>query len=165
MTIQADGLLAALIIFLSPVVAIDEPLAVYRIHGGNLYFQSGQSIDKDRQARRISTLRIILNEMDKWLLQNSYDLNQPEILAFRRRWQLLHETEEFLLQSPGRLTFCLHLLRAMINMNPCLNFKIQAVNLLNAIGSLAFGYEHYTRLDDWRKTLMKRPAGAERESG
>jgi glycosyltransferase involved in cell wall biosynthesis len=156
MTIQADGLLAALIIFLAPVVAIDDPLAVYRIHGKNLYFHSGTSADKERQARRIATLKVILGEMDKWLAQNGFDLNKPEILAFRRRWQLLYETEEFLLQPPGRLTFCLHLLRAMINMNPCLNFKIQITNILNAFGSLFFGFEHYTRLDDWRKTLMHR---------
>jgi hypothetical protein len=37
MTIQSDGLLVSLIIFLGPVVAIPDQLAVYRIHGSNFY--------------------------------------------------------------------------------------------------------------------------------
>jgi glycosyltransferase involved in cell wall biosynthesis len=153
MTIQADGLLAALIIFVAPVVAIDDPLAVYRIHGANLYFQSGALLDKQRQARRISTLKVILDEMDLWLIRNGFNLSQPETLAFRRRWRLLYESEEFQLERPGRLKFCLHLVRAMSNMNPCLNWKIQMVNLINVVGALFFGYRDYDRLDLWRRTV------------
>jgi glycosyltransferase involved in cell wall biosynthesis len=156
MTIQADGLLAALVIFLAPV---------YRIHGANLYFQGSKNIDKERQTRRVATLKVILEEMDKWLSHHGHDLNQPEILRFRRRWQLLYETEEFQIEPPGRLTFCLHLIRAMINMNPCLNLKIQVVNVLNAVGSLLFGYERYTLLDDWRKALMHKSTEAGRGAG
>ncbi len=156
MTIQSDGLLAALVIFLAPVVAIQEPLAVYRIHGANLYFQAGKLMNKERQLRRVSTLKVVLDEMDKWLREHGHDLKQPEIMAFRRRWQLWYETEEFKIESPGRLRFFLHLLRAMSTMNPCSNPKIQAVNCLNAVGSLAFGYEHYTRLDEWRMALAER---------
>ncbi len=155
MTIQADGLLAALVIFLAPVVAIEEPLAVYRIHGRNMYFQSAQVIDKERQGRRVSTLKVILEEMDKWLREHGRDLKQPEILAFRKRWQLLYEMEEFQLESPGRVRFFFHLMRAMSTMNPCFNARIQAVNLLNAIGALLFGYKHYARLDEWRIGLKK----------
>jgi glycosyltransferase involved in cell wall biosynthesis len=156
MTIQSDGLLAALIIFLAPVVAIPEPLAVYRIHGANMYFQAGQEVDKERQWRRVSTLKVILEEMDKWLREHGHDLRQPEVLAFRRRWQLLYETEGFRLESPGRLRFFLHLVRAMSTMNSCLNARIQAVNLLNAGGALLFGYKRYARLDEWRIRLKKK---------
>jgi glycosyltransferase involved in cell wall biosynthesis len=155
MTIQADGLLAALVIFLAPVVAIPEPLAVYRIHGANLYFQGSKNIDKKRQARRIATLKVILEEMDKWLRERGHDLERPETSAFRKRWRLLYESEEFHLEPPGRLRFFLHLLRAMSTMNPCLNSRIQAVNLLNAVGSLVFGYENYAQLDEWRLQLKR----------
>lgn len=150
MTIQSDGLLAALIIFLGPVVAIPEPLAVYRIHASNLYYQSSARVDKRRQSRRIATLKILLEEMDKWLAHRGYDLNQPEVLAFRKRWRLLYEKEEFRLEAPGRLRFFWHLLRAMANMDACLNRRIQMVNAMNAIGSLLVGYRHYHRLDGWR---------------
>lgn len=158
MTIQADGLLAALVIFLAPVVAIPCPLAVYRIHGANLFFQSSKQIDKDKQARRIATLRVILREMDDWLQKRGHDLKKPEILAFRRRWQLLYEKEEFEFEKPGRMRFFWHVLQSMACMNPCLSVKIQTVNAMNAAGCLLFGYDNYDRLDEWRVGLKRKLA-------
>jgi glycosyltransferase involved in cell wall biosynthesis len=148
--IDADAVLTALIIFLAPVVAIPQPLGVYRIHGENLYFHSSAELDELRQARRIAMLKIVLEEIDRWLQVHRYNLRQPQILAYRRRWKLLYETETFRVQPPTRPRFFWHLVRAMTCMNPCLNAKIQAVNALNAAGALLFGYSHYTRLDDWR---------------
>ena len=159
MTIQADGLLAALVIFLTPVVAIPEALAVYRVHGQNLYYQSENRVDVERQRRRINTLRVLLEEMDSWLTRRAFDLQEPAILAFRRRWQQLYEKEEFLVQPPGRLQFFIHLVRGMRNMNPCLNWKIQIVNGLNAIGSLFVGYSNYPKLDAWRPRMKRRIIG------
>jgi glycosyltransferase involved in cell wall biosynthesis len=155
MTIQSDGLLAALAIFLAPVVAIPEALAVYRIHEQNLYYQSAKDVDVQRQKRRLNTLRVLLDEMDLWLTRRGFDLREPAILAFRRRWRQLYETEEFLIEPPGRLRFFSFLVRSMRNMNPCLNWRIQAVNGLNAIGSLFVGYKNYPKLDDWRFRLKR----------
>src|SRR5215469_7032645 len=155
MTIQADGLLAALVIFLAPVVAIPEALAVYRVHGQNLYYQSENRMDVERQCRRVNTLRVLLEEMDSWLTRRGFDLQEPAILAFRRRWRQLYEKEEFLVQPPGRLQFFIHLVRAMKNMNPCLNWRIQTVNGLNAIGSLFVGYRNYPKLDGWRLRMKR----------
>jgi len=159
MTIQADGLLAALIIFLGPAIAIDEPLAVYRIHGTNLYFHGKKGVDAARQARRIETLKVILEEMDKWLTQSGHDLNNPVILTFRRRWQSLYETEEFLLKPPGRTRFFWHLLRATQNMRPCLSPRIRLVNWINIVGSLFVGYNNYSSLDRWRLRIKRKFPG------
>jgi glycosyltransferase involved in cell wall biosynthesis len=159
MTIQADGLLAALIIFLGPAIAIDEPLAVYRIHGTNLYFHGKKGVDAARQARRIETLRVILEALDKWLTEAGYDLNDPVILAFRRRWQSLYETEEFLLRPPGRTRFFWHLLRATQNMRPCLNPRVRLVNWINTAGSLFVGYNNYSSLDRWRVKIKRKLTG------
>ena len=154
MIISSDGLLAALIVFLGPIVAIPEPLAVYRIHGSNLYYQSSKGIDRIRQSRRIEALKILLDEMDKWLVGHGYNLRQSEVLAFRKRWHHLYESEEFLLEPPGRLRFFWYLLRAMRNMNPCLSPRIQAVNGINALGSLIVGLEH-PRLDEHREAFTR----------
>lgn len=161
LVIDADAVLTALIIFLAPVVAIPEPLAVYRIHGANLFFESSQQADGQRLARRIAMLKIVLDEIDRWLLSHGYDLAQPPILAYRRRWKLLYETETFRVQPPTRAQFFLHLVRAMNCMSPCLNAKIQAINVLNAAGALLFGYPDYQRLDRWRVALKKAVASSE----
>jgi glycosyltransferase involved in cell wall biosynthesis len=160
--IQADGLLAALIIFLGPVIAIREPLAVYRIHGSNLYFHGAKEVDKARQSRRITTLKIIVDEMDKWLVDRGYDLNERVIRSFRQRWQLLYETEQFAYRGPGRIRFFVHLLKSMRLMGPCLNWRIQAVNAMNAVGSLIFGYQNYARLDEWRLKVKRIISGGTR---
>lgn len=152
---DADAVLAALVIFLAPVTAVAEPLGVYRIHGNNNYFDPEDEADKTRQARRIKMLKIVVEEIDAWLRKRDYDLEQPEISAFRSRWQLLYEREEFRFEPPGRARFFLHLLRAMTCMNPCLNAKIQTVNAMNAVGALLFGYNDYTRLNRWRTGLKR----------
>ena len=158
MVIQADGLLSALIIFLGPVVAIDEPLAVYRIHGSNLYFH-GTKVDPARQARRLETLKVILEEMDAWLRKNGCDLEQGEISAFRRRWRSLYESEEFVLKPPGRVRFFWHLLGTMRNMAPCLNWRIRLVNRFNLLGALFVGYRNYSNLDRWRLKVKRELLG------
>jgi glycosyltransferase involved in cell wall biosynthesis len=162
--IQADGILAAMIIFLAPVVAVPAPLAVYRIHGSNLYYQSTAEVDPQRQRRRIETFQVFLQEMDRWLTEHGFDLRRREILAFRTRWKLVYETEEFLLEEPGRLRFFWHLVRAMENMNPCLTWRIQAVNAINAMGSLFVGYKRYGMLDDWRLRLKVALGGSKRDA-
>jgi hypothetical protein len=153
--LEADAALAALIIFLAPVVAIPEPLGMYRIHGANLFYESSQQPDRQRLARRIAMLKIVREEIDRWLLGRGHDLSQPQILAFRRRWKLLYETETFRMHPPTRARFFLHLVRTMACMNPCLNARSQAVNVLNAAGALLLGYRHYTRLDQWRIPAKK----------
>ena len=148
--IDADAVLSALIIFLAPVAAVPEQLGIYRIHGANLYFESNSEGDKLRLIRRITNLNVVIGEIDRWLTAHGYDLQGKEVLAFRRRWRLMLEKEQFRYEAPGRVHFFLHLVRAMTCMNPCLNAKIQTVNMLNLVGCLIFGYEDYTRLDDWR---------------
>lgn len=153
LTTQADGLLAALVIFVAPVVAIPEPLAVYRIHGSNLYMHSPGEIDSHRQLRRVELFKIFFREFDKWLVRHGFDLQKREIRAFRKRWENVYETERFLLKPPGRFRFFRHLLRANHNMSPVLNRRIRFVSWLNAFGALFVGYKHYAKLDLWRRQL------------
>jgi glycosyltransferase involved in cell wall biosynthesis len=159
LTTQADGLFAALIIFVAPVVAIPEPLAVYRIHGSNLYMHPSAEVDLRRQSRRTKLFKIFFREFDKWLLAHGFELQKPEILAYRRRWRHVYEMEQFQLEQPGRIRFFWHLLRANQNMSPVLNWRIQLVNWLNAFGALFVGYRHYNKLDHWRRELKALFAG------
>jgi glycosyltransferase involved in cell wall biosynthesis len=154
-TTQADGLLAALIVFLAPVVAIAEPLAVYRIHGQNLYRHGPEGVDEERQKRRVRISRVELAEMDAWLKRKGFDLQEPATRAFRQRWKLVLERDEFMLEKPGRQRFFWHLVRSMTTMNPCLNWKIQLGNAFDAAGSLLVGYEGRARVEGWRMNVQR----------
>ena len=140
LTTQADALLSALIVFFAPVVALPEPLAVYRIHGKNLYFQEAGSVDRERQERRALVSRCLIEEMDEWLRRQGFDVREKSTLAFRRRWKLVLERDEFVLEPPGRWKFFLHQVRAMHTMGPCLNWKIQVGNAIKASRALLVGY-------------------------
>jgi glycosyltransferase involved in cell wall biosynthesis len=148
LTIQADSHLSGLIIFVAPIVAIEESLAVYRVHGGNLFHAPGAEQDDVRTRRRIETFGRLTHGMKAWLKANGYDLRQPDLQALFMQWFLTPEADEFRLRSPGRLRFFRHLWRYNRYFGPRLTWRHLAVNYANAFGSLALGYKHLHFLEE-----------------
>ena len=162
-TIQADGYIQALALFLASVVAIDEPLGVYRFHGSNLYFLSQAEKDKKKnketRRRRAVTLRAIVEGLEGWFRSHDYDLARPTVRTTLRRWTTLLEREEFAISPPGRLRFFRHLLETNRNHFPVMTWKLWLINYFNAAGSLVVGYEHFDRLDELRGCLTRWAGG------
>jgi glycosyltransferase involved in cell wall biosynthesis len=158
-TIQADGYIQALALFLAPVAAIDEALGVYRFHGSNLYFLSHAEIDKDKDKERRSlravTLRAIIDGLREWFRSHDYDLAQPAVHATLSRWTTLLEREEFAVAPPGRVRFLRHLLETNRNHFHMMTWRLRLINYFNAVGSLVVGYEHFDRLDACREDLTR----------
>jgi glycosyltransferase involved in cell wall biosynthesis len=155
LTIQADGHLSGLAIFLAPVVAIEEPLAVYRQHGDNLFHTVGSDFDAVRFARRHATREILIDGMKGWLKANGYDAEEPNTRAWFTQWFLTQERDEFTLRPPGRLQCFRHLCRYTFYFAPQLSKRHMLVNYLNAFGTLVVGYEHVGQLDRWRATAKR----------
>lgn len=153
--IQADAYLGNLAIFLAPVVAIDRPLGIYRIHGKNLYFQTTGDAEAKRLLRRIETRREIVKGMAGWLTSHGYDTRRPEIRAALTRWVLLAERDEFQLSPPGRIRFFRHLLKAYRQQSPLMTPRIRAVNYFNAVGVLIVGYGKFHALDENRERITR----------
>src|SRR5277367_3728913 len=109
LTIQADSHLSGLIIFLAPIVAIDESLAVYRVHGANLFHSPGAEFNAERTQRRIQTFNTLTEGMKAWLKANGHDVSQKDVRAFFMQWHLTREADEFTISMPGRLRFFRHL--------------------------------------------------------
>jgi glycosyltransferase involved in cell wall biosynthesis len=156
-SIQADGYMQALALFVAPVAAVDEPLGVYRFHGANLYFlsEAEEDEDKDREIRkrRVVTLRALVDGLQGWFRLHNYDLAQPAVRATLSRWVTLLEREEFAISPPGRVRFFRHLLRTHWNQLPLMTWRLRLINYLNAAGSLVVGYKHFHRLDELRGRL------------
>lgn len=159
-TIQADGYIQALALFLASVAAIDEPLGVYRFHGSNLYFLSHAEKDKDkdteRRKRRALTLHAIVEGLREWFRLHDYDLAQPAVRATLSRWTTILEREEFAITPPGRIRFFRHLLESNRNHLSLMTRRLRLINYFNALGSLVVGYKHFHRLDECREYLMHR---------
>lgn len=153
LTIQADAYLGNLAMFLSPVVAIDRPLGVYRLHGNNLYFQSDVTPEAEWLRRRIETRRELVNGMTAWLRSHGYDIRRPEIRTALLRWIILSERDEFKLSPPGRVRFFHHLIKSYRFNGPLMTPRIRAVNYFNAVGALIVGYGRFRILDETREKV------------
>ncbi len=156
LTIQADSHLSGLIIFLAPIIAIGESLAVYRVHGNNLFFaQDTEDFTAERARRRIATRDTLIKDMQSWLQANGFNLRDRNIRAFFMQWFFCQEADRFAGSPPGRLRFFLHLWRYNYYHWPRLTWRHRLVNSFNAFGSLVVGYKYFHLLDRWRANVTR----------
>ena len=125
-----------------PIVAVPVPLAVYRIHGENLFHSPGSEIRVERIERRIKTFGILVEGMKNWLTTHGHNLNEPGVTEFFVQWSLSQEADEFAIRPPGRFRFFWHLFRYNYYFAPRLTWRLMLVNYVTAFGALALGYKH-----------------------
>jgi hypothetical protein len=161
LTIQADAFLSALVIFVAPVVAVADRLAVYRIHSTNLFADAGK-VDTRRRELRMRTRAALVQAMRTWLDERAYELERPELDELFKQWELTQEGDEFELETPGRIKIARHLVRYASHFRARMTRRHRAVTYLNAAGSLVVGYKNIHKLDEWRTAIthaFRRPAG------
>jgi glycosyltransferase involved in cell wall biosynthesis len=154
LTIQADSHLSGLVIFLAPIIAIPDCLAVYRVHGQNLFHQQGE-VNCRRQELRIQTRKALIDGMKRWLSERGYDLKRPDLRTLFKQWDLAQEGDTFALARPGNLRFSRHLVQYARCYGPRMTWRHRAVTYMNAAGSLVVGYKNAHRLDEWRVAIKR----------
>jgi glycosyltransferase involved in cell wall biosynthesis len=152
LTIQADAFFSALAVFVAPIVAIPDRLAVYRIHASNL-FADGGKIDSRRRELRMRTRTALVRAMKTWMDERAYALDRPELIELFKQWELTQEGDEFDVVTPGRLKIARHLVRYASHFKARMTWRHRAVTCLNAAGSLIVGYKNIHKLDEWRKAI------------
>jgi glycosyltransferase involved in cell wall biosynthesis len=152
--VQADGYLGACIVFLAPIEAITECLAVYRVHGQNLYYDDNAAIPVERREQRLVTRQVLIDGVQSWLNDNDYDLSRKEVRTFLTRWRLYQDRERFLLNSPGRVQFFAHLVRYNHCYASQMTRRLRIINYMNACCALVTGYKHFYLLEKWRTQLV-----------
>jgi glycosyltransferase involved in cell wall biosynthesis len=159
--VQADAHLSACVVFLAPIVYIDQSLTVYRVHSGNQWnwggntpsssnIFEGDAVAKARMLRRIITTRAIREGVREWLEKNEFDVNRPDLRAFLMQWTFSSRAAEFALSPPGRLRFFRHLLDQPRYFGTRMTWRHLVVHYANTFGSLFVGYRNFHRLDEWR---------------
>ena len=104
LTIQADAHLSGLIVFVAPIVAIPERLAVYRVHGANLFSDRSEGSGK-RQELRMRTRRALVDGMKYWLSERGYDLARPDLYAYCKQWTFRRKRKSSLWRLRGACGF------------------------------------------------------------
>ena len=153
--IQADAYLGNLAIFVTSVAAIEQPLAIYRIHANNLYYQSDSVAESEGLRRRIDTRRVLVDGMTVWFRSHGYSTRQPEVRSVLLRWVILSERDEFKLSPPGRIKFFRHLMKSFTYNGVLMTWRIRALNYFNAVGALVIGYKHFPALEKNRVKVTR----------
>ena len=164
--VQADAHLSACVIFVAPIVYIDEPMTVHRVHAGNLWNWAGNTplgcsvFDGDQAAkarvqRRVLATRAIGVGVQQWLEKNGFDVNRPDVREFLAQWTISSRAGEFALSPPGRLRFFRHLLEQGRHSRTRMTWRHSIVHYANALGSLVVGYRNFHRLDEWRLAIKR----------
>jgi glycosyltransferase involved in cell wall biosynthesis len=152
LSIYADGYLGYLIIFLGPVLAIDDALATYRLHGQNLASRADRSLEG--LERRHACFASAVAEIKSWLRRRGYDLHQPDIAAYLKRYELVEQMLRFTLERPGRREFFQYLLANERLYRPLWTPGYRLFRSVLAWAALLLGYDLFESL-----------RGAYRESG
>jgi glycosyltransferase involved in cell wall biosynthesis len=151
----ADAYLVNLIPFLSPILAVPEPLVVYRIHGSNHFYADERRMLVDARKIRMQKWRVLIEAMQKWLAANAYTRKQTSVRTFLNGWTLYQKKERFLIEPPGRLRFFWFVVWENYVISPIQTWKLTAFNYLCAPLALFLGFRKADRFYKWRGATMK----------
>lgn len=151
----ADCFLVALIPFLAPVLALDEFLSVYRIHGKNSFYLDERQIPREVRKNRLLTWQTAIEEMRKWLAAHGYTQELRPVRSLSTQWDILIDREAFPLNPPGRVRYFLHLLKCNRYRLPLMTWRLILINYLDALAALVVGYDNFPGWEKGREHFFR----------
>ena len=138
---QADAYLTALIIFLCPVMGVDEYLAKYRIHGANLFGSENAGLNESQLQNRMAMREALVLAIGEWLRKHGIDATTPNIRDYLKQWRKAQEADSFALESPNRWSYFLHLLEFPMLYRELMTTRQLVYSYLRAFAALVLGYQ------------------------
>lgn len=140
--IQADGHLVLLMPLIAPVVAVREPLSVYRLHGRNLFFLDERTSPVEERRKWIASFRRVIDGGAAWAASHCDELaaNGVRTERYFARFRNALQGREFALDAPRRLEWFQFLLRRNWTDIPVQSWRGTAAGFARAVEGLVFGY-------------------------
>jgi glycosyltransferase involved in cell wall biosynthesis len=145
---QADAYLSALIVFICPILAVDEYLAKYRVHGANLFHSDNANPERSQLQNRVAMRAALVRGIEEWLRKHGLDRGAPNIRDYLKQWRKAQEADTFALQAPGRWKYFLHLVEFPMLYHEQMSGRHLAHSYLRAFSGLVLGYKHVHLFDD-----------------
>jgi len=151
--------------FLGAIACVPEALTKYRVHGGNRHFAGRSEPDMKTIARRIGRQQAALDIIRQWVRLNAPRSLRPQSRILLRRWRLMQDRDEFLLNAPGRFRFFLHHTRQIRTYSALMTRAHFAYRCVYALAILVVGrHAHYlegvrTRVRTLRARFWCEPSG------
>lgn len=164
-TLQADGYLALLMVIVAPVIALPEPLSVYRIHGQNLFYAEDHALTMEQIRHRAEKFLRITEATQAWAEQHKNHVKLIDAHLFLEGLSLGFQEMRFRVDAPGRFRLFVFLLSKARSIRRHRSWKYTAVNYATALSTLIFGYEATQKLKtSLKRTLLRRLFAARRRS-
>jgi glycosyltransferase involved in cell wall biosynthesis len=149
-----DCYLVTLIPFLTPILAIPEFLAFYRIHGRNSYAADELGASTELEKSRLQMWHIVFDAMREWLDNNGYTRKRAPGRAFLDSLICYQARQQFRFEPPGRLSFFRFLVWENFTRSHFQTWKFTAYNYVASLSALLFGYEKRHLMYEWRGRTM-----------
>jgi glycosyltransferase involved in cell wall biosynthesis len=153
--LQADGQFGFLIPLIAPIVAIAEPLAVYRLHGNNLFYIS-ETAGVGEMQRRTKSFLNLMREVKLWKKKHKREVKGAKTRVFFGKHTLPLEEQQFQIDPPGRLRFFGFLLRQNYAFSSLQTWKFTIYNYLSAVPALFIGYKNNRIFYEWRQRMLQK---------
>jgi len=153
--LQADGQFCFLMPLIAPIVAIAEPLAVYRVHGNNLFYVS-ETAGVEQMQGRIKSFMNLMREVKLWIKKHKQEVKGAKTRVFFGRHTLPLEERQFQIDPPGRLRFFSFLLRQNYAYSSLQTRKFTIYNYLTAVPALIIGYKNKDIFYRWRRRMLEK---------
>lgn len=148
---QADAFLTALVIFISPIIALEEYLGKYRMHATNLFQSTRVKPSAAQIEHRMAMRAALLSEIQEWLPKNGHDLRSANLRAYVAQWKKALEQDGFALQAPGRWKYFRHLWGYPWTYGEIMTRRHRVYSYMRACASLVLGYHHLYLFDAARR--------------
>jgi glycosyltransferase involved in cell wall biosynthesis len=149
-----DCYLVTLVPFLTPILAIPEFLALYRIHGSNNYGANERDLSLEVQKRRLHMWRVATDAMCEWLDTNDIKLRAPE-RAFLNLWIAYHWRQRFEVEPPGRFKYFWFAVRENYINSRNQTWKFTLFNYIVSPLALLFGYKKRDLMNEWHRRFIR----------
>ena len=140
MRIQADAYLELLAVLITPVRALPEELAVYRIHGKNLCAVDVMTNDAAATMRILKSTGIVANEIRQWAAAHPEKIKESDaaVLVNRLMFPLLER--KYAHQAPARREYFRYLCMRNRTLSPAQSWLTTAFNYASAGIASILGY-------------------------
>ena len=144
MTLHADSYLQALLIFLAPVIILNESLTKYRLHENNFFcFASGDDL---RVQYRLTANREFVKETGRWLENQGFIPRMPCVVSYLKRFELIEQETRFLARGATRLELYRHLKLHREVYGPVWSVRFRMYRWLMNYAALFLGYRKFEML-------------------
>jgi hypothetical protein len=158
---QADAFLTALIIFICPVVAVDEFLAKYRVHGANQFHGDTRGLSRSQLENRMAMRSALMAAVQDWLRRHGVDGQSANIRDYLRQWEKAQEIDRFALQAPNPWEYFKHLVEFPVLYRELMTGRELVYNYVRAFAALLLGYGGLHHFDEFYARRKNREVRAE----